>query len=415
MTNKAATLSRARLAIAGGVILMLLIAWLLPMGSNERTVTAHFPQAVSIFKGSDVTIMGVSVGRVTEVVPEANSVKVVMTYSDKYKLPADVNAAIVTPTLVADRFVQFVPAYSGGAAMPDNGDIPLERSYVPVEMDRIYRSINTITETLGPQGANHDGALGKLLASSAKALDGNGQLGHDALENMAQAARTLGDNSPELFDTVENLAGITQTLAANDDTVRAFLRDLSKVSVQLAGEGDELDDLLASIARAVDVTKDFVKDNKSLLAEDLNRLGRIVGVILKEKESLKTTLELAPLGMTNLALSFDAVSSGAGIRVQLTPTASDFGNVLCGIVTQAGIPNPQPACDLLKAIIPALAPIPMDVPVSTPAAAGDAKASAAATPTPTSTPLIPPVTVGTTPIGQGAIVDQIQQLLGGGQ
>jgi phospholipid/cholesterol/gamma-HCH transport system substrate-binding protein len=130
-------ISRTRLAIAGGVVMMLFVAWLLPMGGDERTVTAHFPQAVSIFEGSDVTIMGVSVGRVTEIVPEGDSVKVVMTYSGEHKLPADVKAAIVTPTLVADRFVQLVPAYASGPVLPDNGDIPLERSIVPVEMDRI--------------------------------------------------------------------------------------------------------------------------------------------------------------------------------------------------------------------------------------------------------------------------------------
>ena len=43
-------------------------------------------------------------------------------------------AAIITPTLVADRFVQLVPAYSTGPALPDGGDIPIERSIVPVEM-----------------------------------------------------------------------------------------------------------------------------------------------------------------------------------------------------------------------------------------------------------------------------------------
>ena len=44
---------------------------------------------------------------------EGISVRVDMTYSSDYKLPADVKAAIITPTLVADRFVQLVPAYSG--------------------------------------------------------------------------------------------------------------------------------------------------------------------------------------------------------------------------------------------------------------------------------------------------------------
>jgi phospholipid/cholesterol/gamma-HCH transport system substrate-binding protein len=410
MTTFMQSMSRTRMLIAGGVLLTLLIAWLLPTGASERTVTAHFPQAVSIYKGSDVTIMGVPVGRVKQIVPEGDSVKVVMTYSSDYKLPADVKAAIVTPTLVADRFVQLVPAYSTGPALPDDGDIPLERSVVPVEMDRIYRSINTISQSLGPAGANKHGALGRVLASTAESLDGNGELGHDALENLAAAARSFGDNSPELFATVESLAGITETLAKNDEDMTDFLKDLSKVSKELAGESDELEKALEAIARAVVVTHDFAHDNKKLLAGDLSRLSHLFGVILREKESLKTTLELGPLGLTNLVLQFDKTSSGAGIRVQLTPALSDLGNVLCSFVITAGIPNPEPACALFKALVPAITPVDGNVPVNKlPSSPASAPASAPSS----SAPSAQPLSVGRVPIGENALVDQINKLLAG--
>lgn len=408
MTTSMPSISRNRMLIAGGVILILLVAWVLPNGENHRTVTAHFPQAVSIYKGSDVTIMGVPVGRVTEVVPQGDSVKVVMNYSDEYKLPADVKAAIVTPTLVADRFVQLVPAYSGGPVLPDAGDIPLERSVVPVEMDRIYRSINTITKTLGPAGANKEGALGKMLASTADGLEGNGELGQETLKNFAAAARSFGDNSPELFATVESLAGITETLAQHDEDMTDFLTDLAKVSKQLAGESDELEKALEAIARAVIVTRNFVKDNRTLLASDLSKVNHLFEVILRNKESLKTTIELGPLGLTNLALQFDKTSSGAGIRVQLTPALSDLGNVLCSFVITAGIPNPETACTLFKALVPALTPVDGNVPVnqlpSSPAS------QAASTP---AAPATQPLTVGKVPIGENALVDQINKLLAG--
>jgi virulence factor Mce-like protein len=409
MTPFLQSISRTQRLIAGGVILVLVIAWLLPMGAKERTVTAHFPQAVSIFKGSDVTIMGVSVGRVTKIVPEGDSVKVVMEYSGDYKLPADVKAAIVTPTLVADRFVQLVPAYSTGPALPDGGDIPLSRSVVPVEMDRIYRSLDTISHTLGPAGANKKGALGRVLASTADSLDGNGQLGHEALENLAAAARSFGDNSPELFATIESLASITETLAKNDDDMTDFLRDLSKVSKQLAGESDELEKALEAIARAVVVTHDFVHDNRQLLASDLSKVSHLFEVILRNKESLKTTIELGPLGLTNLVLQFDKTSSGAGIRVQLTPALSDLGNVLCSFVITAKIPNPQAACALFKALVPAIKPVDGNVPVNQLPSGSSSPAAVK----PAATPSAAPLKVGTVPIGENALVDQINKLLAG--
>ena len=83
---------------------------------ETKTVTAHFSRAVSIYEGSQVFVLGVPIGTVTAVVPEGNSVRVEMEYDAEHKVPADAQAVIVTPTLVADRFVQLTPAWTEGAA-----------------------------------------------------------------------------------------------------------------------------------------------------------------------------------------------------------------------------------------------------------------------------------------------------------
>jgi phospholipid/cholesterol/gamma-HCH transport system substrate-binding protein len=408
--------TRRNVIAAAIVIALLLAAWLAPFQAGTRTVTAHFPQSIGIFEGSDVTIMGVPVGRVQKIVPEGDSVRVEMTYSSKYKLPADVKAAIITPTLVADRFVQLVPAYSGGPALNDGGDIPLDRSVVPVEMDQIYRSLNEITTSLGPNGANKNGALAKVLKSTADSLRGNGAVGHDAIANLAAAARTLGDNSPELFATVESLAQITDTLGKNDKDVSRFLKDLAKVSDNLAGESDDLQDALEAIARAVSVTQDFVHDNRKPLVADLDRLGHLLSVIASQSKSLKTTLDVAPLGISNLGLQFDTTSAGAGIRLQLGPLVSDLPNVLCTLIANSGAPSPDLVCNLFKALLPAdvLAKLGggitdsgvPEIP-SIAGAAGGAGSPKASTIKPTS-----PV-LGSPAVGVKSLTDQITALLSG--
>ena len=86
--------------------------------TETKTVTAHFPRAVSVYEGTEVRILGVPVGEVTAVIPEGNSVRVEMEYDAQYDVPADAKAVIVTPTLVADRFVQLTPVYEGGRRWP---------------------------------------------------------------------------------------------------------------------------------------------------------------------------------------------------------------------------------------------------------------------------------------------------------
>lgn len=325
-----------------------------PSGSGTRTLTAHFSQAVSIYKGSEIEVMGVRIGQVTAVVPEGDTVRVDMEYDDQYKLPADVKAAIVTPTLVSDRFVQLVPAYGGGAALPNGGDIPLARTAVPVELDRIYSSLGDLSEALGPNGANKKGALSELLGAGAKALKGNGQLGHDMLSNLSDAAQVLGDNSDELFGTVENLAQFTSTLQANDKTVGQFMTSLSAVSTQLSGERGNLRKALAAIANAVGTVRDFVHDNRSAVTQDVKDLTTTLDVLARQKDTLATVLQVAPLGLGNLALANDNETGSVGIRLR-TEALTNLGTMLCNVVSlQKGVSTAtaDQVCHLLNALLP---------------------------------------------------------------
>ncbi|MBG6096382.1 MCE family protein [Nocardioides luteus] len=320
---------------------------------ETKMVTASFPQAVSIYEGSDVVIMGVKIGKVASLEPKGDHVDAVIEYESDYKLPEDVKAAIVTPTLVADRFVQLTPAYTGGPALADGGEIPIERTAVPVELDRIYASLSELTTALGPNGANKNGALSDVLREGADALEGNGKIGNQAIADMSEAAQVLGGNSEQLFSTLSQLSEVTRTLARNDDTTEKFLTDLSTVSTQLAGESDELDQALAAIAQAVKVTKSFVENNSDALVGDVKELNKTLNVLAKEKETLGTVLDLAPLGIGNLAESFDARSGSVGFRLQVGPIGSDLSNILCMVVENDQIPGAKEICALFKALLPA--------------------------------------------------------------
>lgn len=129
--------------VAGLVVVLIAVGAVLNVASTPaevKTLVAHFPRAVSVYDGTDVRILGVNVGEVTSVTPSGNSVRVEMEYDAAYDVPANAKAVIVTPTLVADRFVQLTPVYRSGEVMADGAEIPLPETAVPVELDRIYGS-----------------------------------------------------------------------------------------------------------------------------------------------------------------------------------------------------------------------------------------------------------------------------------
>ena len=92
--------------------------------SDQVTVTAHLSSAVGLYPGSDVRILGVKVGKVLSVTPDGTSDTVRLEYDGKYRVPADAEAAVVSPSLVSDRYLQLLPAYTGGAGDAQRGRHP---------------------------------------------------------------------------------------------------------------------------------------------------------------------------------------------------------------------------------------------------------------------------------------------------
>lgn len=389
--------------VSAGVAALLVLAYLVLPGGGSRTVTAHFDRAVAVYPGTDLRVMGVQIGEVTAVVPDGNSVRVEMTYDKEYTLPADARAAVVTPSLVADRYVQVFPAYAKGAALRDHGDIPLARTQTPIELDRMYKALDDLSVTLGPKAGSTRGALDNLLTAGAKALDGNGALGSKTIRNLSQAADTFARNRGPLFANVRSLAQITDTLAANDTTVQSFLQDLTSVSGQLAGERGELRQVLASLARVLSTVQGFVRENRAVLGKDAELLSGVLNRVDRQKAALGLVAQKGALAMGNLAVAFEPSTGTFGSRVQVAPGIQFRPDqFLCQTLVNAGAP--ESVCTVLTNLLQPLLP-------ATSGTAGGAPSATA--PAPKSAPSEPGSTSRTGPSGPKSGLPALLSLLGG--
>ncbi len=350
------------------VVLLLAVGAVFSVATSEhetKTVTAMFPRAVSVYKDTDVRILGVNVGDVTSVTPAGNAVRVEMEYDAEYDLPADAQAVIVTPTLVADRFIQLTPVYEGGRTMADGATIELPDTGVPVELDRIYGSLQALTRSLGPNGVNKNGSLNHLLEAGRNAFEGQGAAGNEMIRELALAAETFGDSAGPLFETVTNLASFTGTLAENDALVRAFMQDLAGVSRTLASEGSELQAAVAAVASAVGTVESFVRDNRDGLSKSIRQLSSVMSAIASEKDNLRSAMEIAPTAMDSLHLGFDHFTGSQNSRVGIAGNIWTADGFICGLLQQRpGVPRAlkDTACDLvaqlLSPIVDNLPPLP---------------------------------------------------------
>ncbi|MEU6038941.1 MCE family protein [Actinomadura sp. NPDC047616] len=328
----------------GGVVLVVavLAAVLLSVlrEPEQKHLTAYFTRTVGLYPGADVRILGIPVGKVTEVTPVGGSVRVKMRYEAKYKVPADAQAVIVNQTLVSDRYVQLTPVYKGGAVMADGTTLAVNRTQVPVEVDQVGSSLNELSKALGPQGANSQGALSRLLQVGADTLDGQGEDIRQTISDTSELLGTLSEDREDVAQTIENLRIITRALKDNDAQVRQFNRHLSGVSAQLAAEREELSAALNTLGPTLRNVQRFVKDNREQLSDNVRQLAQITGVLVKEKDALAELLIAAPLAINNVGRAYDPISGTIHNRVNFLQF-DNLADWVCSLAYSVGTPAKQ--------------------------------------------------------------------------
>ncbi|MET9515727.1 MCE family protein [Streptomyces sp. NPDC002994] len=348
-----------RIALATVLVVCAVLTFVHLSKSPVVRVTAYFPRTVGIYPGSDVRVLGIRIGEVKKITPQGDRVRVELEYADEYKVPADAKAAIINSSVVSDRYLQLLPVYRSGPAMKNAGVIPEHRTAVPVELDRVFDSLRTTGEALGPRGANKDGSLSRLLAVSADNLQGQGGKLHRTVEDLSQAVTTLSDGRQDLFGTVENLQEFTAVLATDDASVRSFNNSLAKVADQLAGERKDLAAAIKHLAAALADVSDFVKKNEKALTANVKGLSKVTSVLVTQRAALEEVLEVAPAGLSNLQNAYNPESGTLDTRNNAEQLHQDPASLLCSLLKTTGETAGKTAdCRDLKKLFDSLPELP---------------------------------------------------------
>ncbi|MFI6817793.1 MCE family protein [Nonomuraea sp. NPDC050328] len=333
-----------------------LAGYLLLRPAPATRVTALFDRTVGLYPGSDVRVLGVKVGEVEAVVPEGSRVRVRMAV--QAKVPARVQAVLVSRSVVADRFVQLAPPYTTGPSLADGATITDTR--VPVEIDEAMASFDELAVALGPRGANREGALAELLRISARTFDGQGGKIADTVEGLGAAAEVLAGNRDEVAGTVRDLATVTSGLAEDDAAVRRFLDGVAEVTGHLHDDREQLRAVLRTLSGTLTQVAHFVEDNRDEVAAGTRDLARLSKLLDEHRAALATFLDTAPAALNNAANAYDAQSGTFRARLDLNGQTDDLGLWLCSLTHSMGVP-PERCEPLLDETLGGLVPrVPRD-------------------------------------------------------
>jgi phospholipid/cholesterol/gamma-HCH transport system substrate-binding protein len=283
------------LALIGGVIAVARSV----NGIGHTTVIGYFDNSNGIYEGDAVVILGVQVGKIDKIEPQPDRVKVTFWYDDKYKVPADAKAVILSPALVTTRAIQLTPAYKGGPAMADKSVIPRERTAVPVEFDALRQQLEKLTQTLQPTQPGGVSTLGSFINTAAANLRGQGGNIRDTVIKLSQAVSALGDHSDDLFTTFKNLAALVSALHDSSDVLRQLNANLGSVTAQLANDPNEVGNAVRDLNDVVGDVASFIADNREALGTTSDKLASVSKALVDSLDDIKQTLHIAPTAFQN--------------------------------------------------------------------------------------------------------------------
>ena len=308
--------------------------------TTRRPSRRHFPRTVS--RSTRAATSGCSacpVGTVDTVEPSGtDGRRSRCTTTPTVEVPADAKAVIIAPSVVGDRFVQLTPVYDGGHVLADGATLDTRPDRRPARARPDLPSIDDLTVALGPTGANKRGRADATCSrpppptSAARARSSTPD--HQGLRQAHRHPRQQQGGAVRLRRA--SSSGFIGTLATQRQdgppvqrVARRRLDDARPASAQ------ELAASLNNLAhRARRRSQSFVKENRDRLGRNITGLNRVSKVLVKQRGALDEILDIAPLALNNLALTYnpqagtlDTAPTSASSSTRSPPTRRRF---LCG-------------------------------------------------------------------------------------
>ncbi|MBA0049220.1 MCE family protein [Mycobacteroides sp. LB1] len=283
--------------------------------NQQVTLTAQFADVSGLYVGNVVSVLGMPVGTVTTITPNADYVNVTFTVDKKIKVPANVQAVTVSTSILTDRHIELTPPYREGPALRDGDLIGLARTKTPVQFDRVLAMVDRLAKALKGEG-NGSGPVGHLIAIGNEVTSGRGPEIKDALDQLSQAMRLSADGGTQTKDNitriVASLSSLTQAAVDNDTTIRKFGSDVHQLSRILADEdfgsgtaGKQMNQLLIEAADLLDKNRDSLK--KTIL-----QTTTITDTAVNKQREIAEVFDVLPLLAGNIGNAVDM--EGGAIR-----------------------------------------------------------------------------------------------------
>ena len=255
-------------------------------GTGAYTITADVEQAPNLFSNGRVMVRGVEVGRIADVDPRPEGVRLTLEIQAGVKIPTDATLAVVPITVISDRYVQLFPAYSSGPAMEDGDHIALADTRIPAELDDVLTQLQGLLSALEPRPGEERGPLADLIEGLDEVVSGRAKELRGTLRKSSSVLENLANSDSDITRLIQNLDTLFVSLANRSSEIGLLNERLQLVFEALQGDQEELEGTIENLAFLADEAALLVSGSGDDLGSSFGRLDRVLRAVLRREDDL---------------------------------------------------------------------------------------------------------------------------------
>jgi phospholipid/cholesterol/gamma-HCH transport system substrate-binding protein len=310
----------------------------LPFFPQGKAYEAYFADAGGISPGSEVTVSGITVGKVSGLALAGDAAKVDFTVDRKVKVGDQSLAAIKIDTILGEKSLAVTPRGGG-----ESTTIPLARTTTPYTLNEALQDLGHNSGELDKEQFTH--ALGVLTDTLH---DATPQL-RQALDGVTALSKAINANDAALAQLLARAKAVSKVLADRAGQVNQLVVDGNQLFAALDERRAAISQLISGIEPVSRQISGFVADNRREFGPALNKLNLVLDNLLQRREHISEALKRLPPYATALG---ESVGSAPGFTVNLPNSlpGTALQEVLLDLYFQPG-KLPDSLADYLRGFI----------------------------------------------------------------
>ncbi|HEX7322977.1 MAG TPA: MlaD family protein, partial [Mycobacterium sp.] len=255
-------------------------------GIGRYTLKADLPTSGGLYRTSNVTYRGITIGKVTAVEPTEQGAQATLSIDDHYKIPIDAIANVHSTSAVGEQYLDLVSEHAPRQYFSDGQTIT--QATVPSEIGPTLDTANRGLEAL-PKAK-----IAALLDETALAFGGLGPALQRLVDSTQAIAGELHTNLPDVDELIQNSTPIIESQVDSGNEIHRWARNLNILGSQAAEKDQNLKHVLSQAAPTADQVNAVFNDVRDALPATLANLAVVADMLRRYNKGLEQVLVILP-------------------------------------------------------------------------------------------------------------------------